>query len=147
MIGMIVTGHGFFATGITSALKLLVGEPEQYEAVDFELENSIDQLTEKLEGAVERLKDCDGILIMTDLRGGSPYNVASRLCMAGIGGIEVLAGTNLPMLIEVYMTQGMAENTAALAGTAVNAGSSQVLRFERADLFAVVEDDDECELD
>lgn len=146
MIGIIVTGHGFFATGITSALKLLVGEPEQFEAVDFEPEDSIDLLTEKLKAAVERLEDCEGILLMTDLRGGSPYNVASRLCMEGKEGMEVLAGINLPMLIEVYMSRGMASDVIALADTALEAGRSQVLRFERAALFTP-DDDDECELD
>lgn len=146
MIGMIVTGHGFFATGITSALKLLVGEPEQYEAVDFEPEDSIDMLTEKLKAAVDRLKDCEGILLLTDLRGGSPYNVASRLCMAEKEGLEVVAGTNLPMLIEVYMSRGMVPDADALAGMALEAGSSQVVRFERAALFTAG-DDDECELD
>ncbi|MBS5063196.1 MAG: PTS sugar transporter subunit IIA [Hungatella hathewayi] len=146
MIGIIVTGHGFFATGITSALKLLVGEPEQFEAVDFEPEDSIDMLTDKLKAAVERLKDCEGILLLTDLRGGSPYNVASRLCMSGKEGMEVLAGTNLPMLIEVYMTRGMAADVVALADTALKAGSSQVLRFERAAAFTP-DDDDEIEMD
>lgn len=147
MIGIIVTGHGFFATGITSALKLLVGEPEQFEAVDFEPEDSIDTLTDHLQAAVEHLSGCDGILLLTDLRGGSPYNVASRLCMAGKEGLEVLAGTNLPMLIEVYMARGMATDAAALADTALKAGSSQVVRFDRAALFTADEDDDECELD
>ena len=55
MVGMIVTGHGSFATGITSGLRLLAGEPEDYEAVDFLPEDSVDSLTEKLRAAAERL--------------------------------------------------------------------------------------------
>ena len=48
MIGMIVAGHGSYAAGITSGLKLLAGEPEYYEPVDFLEEDSLEILTGKL---------------------------------------------------------------------------------------------------
>ncbi len=50
MIGLIVTGHGNFATGITSSLRLIAGEPHDYQAVDFLPEDSIDLLTETENG-------------------------------------------------------------------------------------------------
>lgn len=51
MIGLIVTGHGNFATGITSSFRLIAGESPDYEAVDFLPEDSIEMLTEKLKNA------------------------------------------------------------------------------------------------
>lgn len=72
MVGMIVTGHGSFATGITSGLRLLAGEPENYEAVDFTPEDSVDTLTEKLTAALERLAGCDGIVIFADMISRNP---------------------------------------------------------------------------
>ena len=51
MIGLIVTGHGNFATGITSSFRLITGESPDYEAVDFLPEDSIEMLTEKLKNA------------------------------------------------------------------------------------------------
>ena len=79
MIGIIVTGHGSFATGITSGLKLLAGETAYYEAVDFLPEDSVEALTEKLLRAVEALSGLEGILILTDIAGGSPFNVSLKL--------------------------------------------------------------------
>ena len=55
MIGLIVTGHGNFATGITSSFRLIAGDVPDYEAVDFLPEDSIEMLTEKLSNAVARL--------------------------------------------------------------------------------------------
>ena len=54
MTGIIVTGHGSFASGITSGLKLLAGQPQNYEAVDFLPEDSVESMAEKLSEAVER---------------------------------------------------------------------------------------------
>ncbi|MGL6220061.1 MAG: hypothetical protein ACRC36_18605 [Lacrimispora sphenoides] len=87
MIGMIVTGHGSYATGITSGLKLLAGEPENYEPVDFLEDDSLEILTGKLAAAAKRLSQCTGILIYADLTGGSPFNVSVRMKMERPGKI------------------------------------------------------------
>ena len=52
MIGIIVTGHGNFASGLTSSLELIAGKQENYIAVDFLKEDGIEQLTEKLNNAI-----------------------------------------------------------------------------------------------
>lgn len=139
MTGIIVTGHGSFATGLTSGLKLLTGEPEQYEAVDFLPEDSIDMLTEKLEAAADRLKDCEGILILADLAGGSPYNVSARFKMAGKGNLEVVGGANLPVVLDAYMSRNMISDTAELAESSSKAGREQLIHF------LPEEDDGDCE--
>ena len=109
MIGIIVTGHGSFATGITSGLKLLAGETEYYEAVDFLPEDSVEALTEKLLRAVEALSGLEGILILTDIAGGSPFNVSLKLKLTRTEAIEVIGGTNLPVLLEAYLSRAMYE--------------------------------------
>ena len=58
MIGLIVTGHGNFATGLTSSLKLIAGEPKNYVAVDFLESYSVDDLERELTKALDELKDC-----------------------------------------------------------------------------------------
>ena len=63
MIGILVTGHGNFATGISSSVKLIAGMPEKYEMVDFLESYSVDDLTRELNAAMDRLSDCDGILV------------------------------------------------------------------------------------
>ena len=140
MIGLIVTGHGNFATGLTSGLKLLAGDPEQYEAVDFEPEDSIDCLTEKLTAAVSRLSSCDSIAVFADLTGGSPFNVACRMKMAGIGRpMEVAGGTSLPVVLQAYMGRMATEDVEMLVTEALDGGKGQMVRFVLND------SDEECE--
>lgn len=157
MIGIIVTGHGQFATGLVSALKLLAGEPEALLAVDFEAGDDIGRLEEKLKAAIGSLGSgndeaegresgsSDGILVMTDLRGGSPFNVASRLSMER-PEVEVLTGTNLGMLVEAYMTRQMASDVKGLAVSTAASGKDQVGYFEK-ELVGSADDEDEIELD
>ncbi len=129
MIGMIVTGHGSFATGITSGLRLLAGEPENYEAVDFTPEDSVDTLTEKLTAALERLAGCDGIVIFADLTGGSPFNVSLRLKLSRQEPIEVIGGANLPAVIEAFMSSKFQESAETLAESALEAGKNAMIRY------------------
>lgn len=129
MIGLIVTGHGNFATGITSSLRLIAGEPHDYQAVDFLPEDSIDLLTEKLRTALNSLSDCSSVLVMADLAGGSPYNVASKLRMEGAASMEVVGGTNLAALIEASMGREASEDVKELADSVAATGKEQVIRF------------------
>lgn len=129
MIGLIVTGHGHFATGLTSSLELIAGAPTNYVAVDFPQEYSVEDLERELTKALDSLKDCDGVLVLSDLGGGSPFKTA---VMVGFprGNVEVIAGTNLPMLIEVNMGRQFIEDLDTLTNMAVNTGKDQVVRYE-----------------
>lgn len=144
MLGIVVSGHGHFASGLVSALKLLAGEPEALQTADFEARDSIEILEGKLRAAVSALGETDGIVIMTDLQGGSPFNVSMKLAMTD-EKLEVVTGTNLPMLVEAYMSRPMLKNAAELAQAAVNAGKMSVSRLEKQ--AAADADDDEIELD
>ena len=129
MIGLIVTGHGNFASGLTSSLKLIAGEPKNYVAVDFLESYSVEDLERELNKAFDELKDCEGILVLSDLGGGSPFKTA---VMTGYpkGNVEVIAGSNLPMLIEVNMGRQFIEDLNTLTEMAVNTGKDQVIRYE-----------------
>ena len=83
MVGIIVTGHGNFATGLTSSVKLIAGMPELYETVDFVQEDSVEDLETNLNAAIDNLKeDCkEGILIFTDLVGGSPFKTSVEISL------------------------------------------------------------------
>lgn len=134
MVGMIVTGHGSFATGITSGLKLLAGELMYYEAVDFLQEDSLDILTEKLTAAAGRLTQCTGILIYTDLTGGSPFNVSVRMKMEQPEKISVIGGANLPSVLEGYMSRPSMDSSSEIAEKSLNAGKNAMVQFEESAL-------------
>ena len=131
MIGLVVTGHGHFATGLTSSVNLIAGPQKDYVAVDFDGEGT-EKLEADLKAAFETLKDSEGIIVFSDLAGGSPYKTAA---MIGVTNpkIKVLSGTNLPMLVEVSMARTMIDDLDALVSTAINAGKDNIEAFELPD--------------
>ena len=129
MIGLIVTGHGNFATGILSSLRLIAGEPDHCQAVDFLPEESVEELTEKIGAAVDSFQDCGSVLILADLVGGSPYNVATKLRMSGRANLEVVGGTNLASLIEASMGREGTEDVKELAKSVAETAKEQVVHF------------------
>lgn len=146
MIGIIVTGHGTFATGVVSALKLLAGDPEALEAIDFGGDISVEALGEAISAAAARVDSGDGVLVLTDLRGGSPFNVSTRIAMSGYEKMEVVTGTNLPMLVEAFMSRMMMDDVNALARQLASSGKEQVQYFEK-EVLTASDDDDDIEMD
>lgn len=99
MIGCILTGHGSFAPGMMGAVEMIAGPQEYFEVVPFQEEEALEVFEERIAQAVEKLSAVDGIVIFTDLLGGTPFRTA-MLAAADKEQVEVLAGTNLPLLIE-----------------------------------------------
>lgn len=129
MVGIVVTGHGHFASGVTSALDLIAGPQKAYQAVDFESTHSTDDLANNLEKAFGALNECDGIIVFADLPGGSPFKVAVEKGLS-FPKVTVLGGTNLPMLCEIAMARSFIEDADTLVGMALNTGKEQVVKFE-----------------
>ena len=138
MLGIILTGHGQFADGLTSSVDLIAGHQKDYVVVNFEHE--VDELTNDLNAAFHQLRDCDGIIVFTDLQGSSPFKTAVELSFSR-KNVVVIAETNLPMLAEVIMARPMGFDLETLAGMAINTGKDQVTRFE----FSSLKEDDQNE--
>lgn len=102
MLGIILTGHGGFASGMEKAMTQILGEQSQFVAIDFPETSSTARLTAQLEEAVAELDGTEGIIFLTDLLGGTPFRVASTLAMQQ-SGREVITGTNLQLLLEMVM--------------------------------------------
>ena len=145
MIGIIITGHGTFADGLTSGIRLLMGEQEAYQAVNFLPEDSIEILTANLNQALDALKDCEGVLILTDLVGGSPFNVSVRLQMERDTRIEVIGGSNLPILLDACMSRMSITDVEELAEASLTEGKEQTIRYRQEK--SVSGDEDEIEFD
>ncbi|TCW13484.1 PTS system N-acetylgalactosamine-specific IIA component [Raoultella sp. BIGb0138] len=102
MLGIILTGHGGFASGMAMAMKQILGEQSQFIAIDFPETSTTALLTSQLEQAVSKLDAEDDIVFLTDLLGGTPFRVASTLAMQKPGR-EVITGTNLQLLLEMVL--------------------------------------------
>ena len=102
MLGIILTGHGGFASGMEKAMKQILGEQPQFIAIDFPETSTTALLTSQLEQAVAELDAQGDIVFLTDLLGGTPFRVASTLAMQKAGR-EVITGTNLQLLLEMAL--------------------------------------------
>ena len=92
MIGIVVTGHGHFPSGLLSAIELVVGRPENVAAVDFVGGQSQADLQTALDAAIRGLEG-DEVLVLADLVGGTPFNTASTIREQIPGKqVKVLAG-------------------------------------------------------
>lgn len=128
MIALIITGHGKFATAMSSALKVIAGEQPHITFVDFD-DDSVEKLQNNLQKAMDSYKDADGILVLSDLVGGSPFKVSSELSLQTRGPTEVIGGANLSMIIEVAMMRQWYTNFAEIADDAVRVGKENIIKF------------------
>jgi PTS system mannose-specific IIA component len=126
--GLIIGTHGKFSEELVKASEMMFGQQENLKCVTFEIGESADGLVEKYKNAMEGLDDKDGILFIVDLFGGSPYNAASRI-VADNENMDIVAGVNLPMLLEVYMSRS-ALSLSELVDVAINAGRDSVKSFK-----------------
>jgi PTS system N-acetylgalactosamine-specific IIA component len=122
MIGCVVTGHGEFAIGMTKALTMIAGDQENYAVVPFYEEDSLETFEDNMGKSIASLREnTDGVIIFTDLMGGTPFRTA-MIQASEYDKVEVITGTNLPMLIEIGLGRTYSEDVEALAMQAVHVG-------------------------
>lgn len=97
-IGIVVSGHYNFATGLQSAVEGITGKQEQCEFVDFPPEFSPEDLYQALVAAGKKVDSGEGVVFLVDLFGGTPANTAIRLLMENPEW-ECVCGANLSMAI------------------------------------------------
>ncbi|MBS7803121.1 PTS sugar transporter subunit IIA [Rhizobiales bacterium TNE-4] len=99
MIGMVLVTHGRLALEFRAALEHVVGPQSQIETITIGPDDDMDQRRRDIVDAVNRVDSGDGVVVLTDMFGGTPSNLA--LSVMNGGKTEVVAGINLPMLIKL----------------------------------------------
>ncbi len=100
MIGVIVATHGEFGNQLLSTLRMILGETEGVASVALLPADSIEAFEEKMDRAARTADpQRSGALVLVDMLGGTPFNVAMRMVQAR--PLRVVTGVNLPMLIKV----------------------------------------------
>jgi len=120
---LLITHEGIGRTVLEAATRMLGGCPLRAEALTVALEADTEALRAEAGRRARALDEGDGVLVLTDLYGSTPSNIAASL--AGTGAVRVVAGLNLPMLIRVLNYP--AEDLAALADKAVSGGNRGIL--------------------
>ncbi|MBK1671136.1 PTS fructose transporter subunit IIA [Rhodovibrio sodomensis] len=99
MIGMVLVTHGRLAAEFISALEHVVGPQQQIQAVCIGPDDDMERRRQEILSYVGEVDDGDGVVILTDMFGGTPSNLA--ISVLSQGKVEVIAGVNLPMLIKL----------------------------------------------
>lgn len=128
MNGIIICGHGMFASGINSALELIMGPQQDLITVDFKKGETNTELKKNLRNAISLLDKTDNILILCDLLSGSPFNNAILEAMND-KRLRVIYGLNLGMLMEITMKRNFGCSIEELQEIAVKSGREQVGYF------------------
>ncbi len=113
MIGLVLVTHGSLATEFVVAMEHVVGPQQQIETICIGPEDDMEMRRADIAAAVARVNGGDGVILLTDLFGGTPSNLAISLLKAG--EIEVIAGINLPMLIRLESARKVMDVRAAVA--------------------------------
>jgi PTS system mannose-specific IIA component len=104
MIGLVVVTHGRLAEEFIAAAEHVVGRLEAVRAVSIGPEDDMDMRRKEIIAAAKACDQGDGVVILTDMFGGTPSNLA--ISVMGGARIEVIAGVNLPMLIKLAEVRG-----------------------------------------
>jgi PTS system mannose-specific IIA component len=113
MIGLVLVTHGQLAAEFVRAMEHVVGPQEAIESICIGPEDDMEARRADISRAVEAVDQGRGVILLTDLFGGTPSNLAISLMEPG--RIEVIAGVNLPMLIRLEGARKMMKVQAAVA--------------------------------
>jgi PTS system mannose-specific IIA component len=113
MIGLVLVTHGKLAEEFRLALEHVVGPQKSIETVCIGPEDDMDMRRTDIMNAVSRVDDGNGVIILTDMFGGTPSNLS--ISVMASGKTEVIAGVNLPMLIKLAGIRGENNMDKALA--------------------------------
>jgi PTS system mannose-specific IIA component len=99
MIGVVVVTHGQLATELVNAAEMIVGDLPQFTAVSIGWHDDVNDAREEIVRAIERIRGEEGVLLLTDMFGGTPSNLG--MTFLETNKVEVITGVNLPMLIKL----------------------------------------------
>ncbi len=99
MIGVVVVTHGQLATELVNAAEMIVGDLPRFAAVSIGWHEDVNDARDDIAQAIERVRGDAGVLLLTDMFGGTPSNLGMTFLEAN--RVEVITGVNLPMLLKL----------------------------------------------
>lgn len=124
MIGGLIVTHGQLAHELLKAAETIEGKLERVEAVPLEWSDTVEQAREKISAALGRLGNGEGVIIFTDMFGGTPSNIS--LSFLQKDKVEIVTGVNLPMVVKFGSLQRQYHDLSALAHVITEKGSKSI---------------------
>lgn len=129
MIGMIVVGHGKFASGLKSNINMITGNTKLLYTIDFEEQDNPETISNKLNCAIKELDNCSGIIIFTDLLNGTPFNESLKYALCN-KKIKIVYGVNSSILLTAVMSAESSDDLTKFVMELVNVGKAQIGYFD-----------------
>ena len=126
MVGILLATHGDFAEGIKMSGSMLFGDQPNAAAVTLQPSDGPDDLRKRMEEAIATFDDPEQVLILVDLWGGTPFNQSNNLIAGHEDTWAIVAGLNLPMLIDAYASRMTMESAQEIAKQIVGSGKEGV---------------------
>jgi len=123
MFGTLITTHGNLGDELIKSAELIKGRLENIMHICIDQTKDVEDLKKEISNAIKKLDKGNGVLILTDLFGGTPSNIS--LSFMKEGKVEVLTGVNLPMIIKAA-SQADGETAASLAQKICEKGKSNI---------------------
>ncbi len=124
VVGVVIVTHGLLATELLNAAETIVGDLPGFTAVSIGWHDDVPVATAAMSRAIARVDTGAGVLLLTDMFGGTPSNLAMTFLEAD--SIEVVTGVNLPMLIK--LARAAATGTVLAAARAIANDGRQAIR-------------------
>jgi len=124
MIGAVIVTHGALARELLDAAERIVGRTEAIRAVSMDWDDDVADARQEIEGAINEVDRGNGVLIFTDMFGGTPTNVS--LAFLEQDRVEIITGVNLPMIIKLTSMQNQEGPLLAVAQELRERGQNSV---------------------
>ncbi|WP_196601268.1 PTS sugar transporter subunit IIA [Pectinatus frisingensis] len=124
MIGVLIATHGDLGKGLLETSGMLYGKAEKVEVLGLSIGESIIDFRRNFEDAIIRLNPAEGLLVLVDIVGGSPYNTA--FAFLSRYNFQLISGINMPMLLEILSLKDTSVDAKQLAVKCMNSGRDNI---------------------
>ena len=137
MVGILIVAHGAFGEALIHCASHVLGKrPLRVRQVGITVHDDPDAILPQAQELVRQLDEGDGVLVLTDMLGATPSNIAARLAVPG--KVEIVAGVNLPMLVRALTYR--AQPLATVVAKAISGGCEGVLHLAETEPHAAAGD-------
>lgn len=139
MYRVIVVTHGKFADGLKDTLTMIAGEKEGVYFVTFDPSDSVDEFDKRMRTIYRSVPKEEDVLIVGDLYGGTPANVATKYFLREPDRVQVVTGTNLPLLLTAVLSKE--QDLFACIDHMIEEARQQIIKIEQTTDNQDIEDE------
>lgn len=129
MIKIIIIAHGELAQELLNSAEMIAGKQPNLFALNRGPQDSLANMQEKIDVLLKNVSDEDGVLILSDMIGGTPCNASVPMCRTF--NVEVLAGVNLPMVLSAVFSTKTVRNVSELAEKVMIDGQKSIINVKK----------------